>query len=1029
MRKLAWTGWNGWSAIGCALAVVGGLASWTAAPPKSEAQASQPALDRPVSFNRDVRPILSENCFQCHGHDAGSREADLRLDTQEGLFADLDGIPLIAPGDPADSELYLRIASDDPEDRMPHADSGLFLSDEQIGTIERWIAEGAVWEGHWAYQALERPPVPKPADSTWARNPVDNFLLAGIEARGWQPSPDADPRTLLRRLSQDLTGLPPTPDELAEYLAAPPEQAIAAAIDRLLASPHYAERMSVHWLDLVRYADTVGYHGDQDRSMSPYRDYVLRAFDQNKPFDEFVIEQLAGDLLPNPTREQQVASGYNRLNQITAEGGAQDKEYMAIYAADRVRTTSTVFLGSTLACAQCHDHKFDPFTARDFYSFAAFFADIEERGVFNGANNDGNWGPRVAVPSVAEQSAILAHESELAELDQRLSTMTPELAGALSLWEEGLRAHLPAEAQEFDWVDDTLVAAGTTSGGWNFVEAGEVVPLSGQKVRKQSGAGIVQHFFQNAERTLRIGEGDRFYAHVWLASDDAPSTLMLQINVNGSWEHRAFWGEDRINFGGLGTDSPGHRRMGALPATGEWVRLEVDASAIGLTPGMLVNGMAFTQFDGLAYWDRSGLLAQNPLHSFEGVEVSLQEVLAISPSERTTEQQAAVHSSFLALSPALDSVRAKRTAVEQELATVRAGVALSLVSKATTPRVMRILPRGNWMDDSGPEVFPAVPAFLPQPASSDADRLTRLDLAHWFVDPENPLTARVFVNRIWSLFFGRGLSKSVGDFGAQGGWPDQPELLDWLAMEFIESGWDVKQLVRTIVSSRAYRQASSSTGPQARDPQNAAFARQERFRLDAEFVRDHALAVSGLLSTEVGGKSVKPYQPPGFWRELNFPMREWQHDADQQGLRRGLYTYWCRTFLHPSLAAFDAATREECTVERVRSNTPQQALVLLNDTTYVEAARGLALRMLTEVGDSTERRLQHGFQLALQRDPSAEESAVLLDLLDRAPGAEAVGLLELGDHARADGLDQTEMARWTTVARVLLNLHEFITRY
>lgn len=1026
MQKVAWTGL---ATIGLALAVVGGLAAWPQARATPNEATAAPAPDEPVSFNRDVRPILSESCFQCHGHDPSSREAELRLDLREGLFADLDGIPLVAPGDPADSELFLRIASDDPEDRMPHPDSNLSLSQAQIDIIERWIAEGAEWEGHWAYQAPAEAAPPQPADADWGRTPIDDFILAGIESRGWQPSPDADARTLLRRLSQDLTGLPPTPEELAAFVAQPIDAAVAQAIERFLASPQYAERMAVHWLDLVRYADTVGYHGDQDRSMSPYRDYVLRAFHQNKPFDEFVIEQLAGDLLPEPTLEQRVASGFNRLNQITAEGGAQDKEYLAIYAADRVRTTSTVFLGSTLACAQCHDHKFDPFTAKDFYSFAAFFADIEERGVFNGANNDGNWGPRVEVASDAELAAILAYETELAELEVRLKTITPELAGELRDWEDQLRARLPAQAVEFAWVDDAPVPAGTTSGGWNFVDAGEVEPFSGSKLRKQSGGEIVQHFFHNAERTLRIGAGDRFYTHVWLDPLNPPATLMLQINVNGSWEQRAYWGEDKISFGGIGSDTPGHRRIGELPKTGEWARLEVDAQAIGLTPGVLVNGMAFTQFGGLTYWDRSGLHAQNGLHSLEGIDQSLQELLAVAPQSRTIEQTAQLHGSFLALAPALDPLRAEREAVAQKLGAIRGGVLTSLVSKATTPRVMRVLPRGNWMDDSGPEVLPAVPAFLPQPQPSESGRLTRLDLAKWIVDPENPLTARVFVNRIWSLFFGRGLARSLGDFGAQGEWPDQLELLDWLALDFVASGWDVKHLVRTIVASRAYRQASQSGGPQARDPLNAAFAHQARFRLDAEFVRDHALAVSGLLSTEFGGPSAKPYQPPGFWRELNFPMREWQHDPDQQGLRRGVYTYWCRTFLHPSLAAFDAATREECTVERVRSNTPQQALVLLNDASYVEAARGLAIRMLTETGDSPVARLRHGFQLALQREPSAEERDLLLDLLDRAPGAEAIGLLETGDHASAAGFDSDELAAWTTVARVLLNLHEFITRY
>lgn len=1010
-----------------------GLLVWetSAGTPSSGAAEVQ---DR-ISFNRDVRPILSNNCFQCHGPDAGTREADLRFDTQQGLFADLDGAPLIDPGDPENSELFYRITAEHGSDKMPPVDSGLALTADQVATIEQWIREGAEWEGHWAYQAVVRPEPPVVADADWGRNPIDAFVLAEIEARGWQPAHDADPRTLMRRLSFDLTGLPPSPEQVRAFAAKPLDQAVATAVDELLASPHYAERMAVHWLDLVRYADTVGYHGDQDRPMSPYRDYVLRAFADNMPYDRFVREQLAGDLLPDATLQQKVASGYNRLNQITAEGGAQDKEYLAIYAADRVRTTATAFLGSTLACAQCHDHKFDPFSARDFYSFAAFFADIEERGVFNGANNDGNWGPRVEVPTQDQIVAIARAEERLASLDAQLSTRTPELEEAQRAWEREL-VSVPVEPLDFAWAEDQRPQA-TIGGSWNFVDAKTIQPLSGEKVRRQTGEGIVQHFFHQAPKPLTLNEGDRFYTHVWLDAENPPETIMLQFNRNGSWEHRPYWGADKINFGGIGNDSDGHRSFGELPPTGEWVRLEVDPARVGLKPGDAIAGMAFTQFGGLAYWDNSGLRMVNPLASLHGIGLEVQQHLGKAEADRPAEAIAQLQEHFLATTPLLDAVRQDRASVQGELEQLRRAVPTTLVSQARAePRTIRILPRGNWMDDSGEVVLPAVPAFLPQPSSAEDGRLTRLDLADWITDERNPLTARAFVNRLWSLFFGRGLSRSLEDLGAQGEWPTHPQLLDWLADEFMASGWDVEHMVRLIVSSRAYRQASvDDPAWRERDPNNHALARQTHFRLPAEFVRDQALAASGLLDRSFGGASAKPYQPEGYWRELNFPMRRWQHDTGTAGLRRGLYTYWCRTFLHPSLLAFDASTREECTVERARSNTPQQALVLLNDPSFVEAARGLAMRVWGQEPSGDEARIDALMQHVLQRDARPEEQRILLDFLATrrtqfaADPESAAAFLAIGDHAAPEGFDPIELAAAASTARAVLNLHESITRY
>ncbi|QDU94014.1 PSD1 and planctomycete cytochrome C domain-containing protein [Lignipirellula cremea] len=757
-----------------------------------------------VAFNRDIRPILSDNCFSCHGPDATHREADLRLD--QPASAKEHGL---SPGNLDESEVWQRLVSEDEDLRMPPPDSGKKLLPEQLALIRQWIEQGAPYETHWAYVPPEKQTPPAVKQTAWPRNTIDEFLLARMEAEGIEPSPEADRVTLLRRLSFDLNGLPPTPAEVKAFLADESEGAYESVVDRLLASPRYGERMAMYWLDLVRFADTVGYHGDQDHNISPYRDYCIDAFNQNVPFDQFTREQLAGDLTDSPGNDQLVASGYNRLLQTSHEGGVQPKEYLAIYAADRVRNVSAVWLGGTLGCAQCHDHKFDPYTARDFYSMAAFFADVDEAKHFR---NGGNAIPTRRDPEV-------------------------KLLG-------------PAE----------------------------------------------------------------------------------------------------------------HRRVQQL--------------------------------------------------------------------EKLLQNAAATD--------------AQREAWQAELDALKASARLTMITVAIEPREMRILARGDWLDDSGPVVAPATPAFLPALETGDR-RATRLDLANWLTNPDQAggLTARVFANRFWYLLFGVGLSKNLDDFGGQGEPPVHAELLDYLAVEFYSSGWNVKRLLKQMVMSQAYRQSSVATpAARLRDPYNRLVARQSSFRLPAEMVRDNALAISGLLVLDYGGGSVKPYQPEGYYRHLNFPKRTYSADTDDQQWRRGVYMHWQRQFLHPMLKAFDAPSREECVAERPRSNTPLAALTLLNDPTFVEAARAFAARLLGEdqpanertISQTDEERLQAAFLQAVSRPPDPAESRLLLELLQQSrqayqkESAAAKELTAVGQAPVNEQLPASELAAWTTVARALLNLHETMTR-
>jgi hypothetical protein len=854
--------WLHLACVGLAALVAGGRGS-----------AAETALPQVVEFNRDIRPILAENCYACHGPDKKHRKAELRLDNEADALADREGHPAIAPGKLDKSELYQRITNEDETQRMPPEKVGKQLSPRQIALIGRWIEQGAKWQKHWSLIAPKRPELPAVGDTTWPGNAIDRFIRARLEQEGLKPSAEADRRTLIRRLAFDFTGLPPAPEEVDAFLADTSPEAYEKAVDRLLASKHYGERMALYWLDLVRYGDTGGYHSDNHRDISLYRDYVIQAFNDNKPFDRFTIEQLAGDLLEKPTTEQKIASGYNRLLMTTEEGGAQAKEYLAKYAADRVRNASSVWLGATLGCCECHDHKFDPYTTKEFYRFAAFFADLKEAAV--GRQE------QTKLPSAAQAAQLQQLDEQIAPLRKVLATQTPELDAAAAKWAE-------------------------------------------QK-RKEIVAG----------------------------------------------------------------EKPNPSKKGGLPA-------------------------------------------------------DVVQALMVEAAKRTPAQKEKLAAYYRIIAPELGPTRHQLVDLERQKAEIDKTIPSTLISIPVPPRVMRILPRGNWLDDSGEIVAPGVPAALAPPLFSPPSRggkeggdrrATRLDLAQWLVARDNPVVARVFVNRLWKLAFGQGIVKTLDDFGAQGAWPTHPELLDWLAVEFIDSGWDVKHMLKLMVLSRTYRQASAA-GEQLRqlDPYNRLLARQARFRLDAEMVRDNALAVSGLLSRKIGGPSAKPYQPPGYWAYLNFPTREWQNDKGEGLYRRGLYTYWQRTFPHPSLLAFDAPSREECTVERPRSNTPLQALVLLNDPTYVEAARVLAERMVREGSGGVEPRIQFAYRQALCRKAQPEEVRVLSALYDqhlqqyRSDKPAANALISVGDYPVAKDIDASELAAWTSVARVILNLHETITR-
>ncbi len=814
-------------------------------------------------------------------------------------------------------------------------------------------------------------------------------------------------------------------------------------VDMLLASPHYGERMAQYWLDLVRYADTAGYHSDNDREVWLYRDYVIGAFNANKPFDRFTREQLAGDLLPDASEETRLASGYNRLLQTTEEGGAQAKEYTAKYAADRVRNVASVWLASTMGCAECHNHKFDPFTTRQFYNMQAFFADLSEKAV---GRQDQTPFPSPEQAARTAGSVPVMPRWQRCGKDARLHADT-ETDAAAAKWE------LTLPNANVDWRVLKPIGA-VSSAGTALQILDDAAILAETKAVEEDHYTIVLP----SERTGPDGPAAGSPLRIPSLPSSGPGQaangnfVLSEVRVTAvpvaDPEARATAGGARKCLGRPRAEEfPVAAAIDGKPETGWAVSPALGKNHVAMfefkepvaNPGGTVLWITLDQNFGASHaigrLRLSVTKSAKPLRVSSGLPGPLAAIVAIPAADRTPEQrgQLAVH--YRSIAPELAAERTRLAEQERAKTEFFKTIPKSLVAMAVaTPRTIRVLPRGNWLSDDGEIVEPVVPTFI-APFSVADRRPTRLDLADWIVSRDNPLTARVLVNRLWKLTFGQGLVRSLEDFGSQGVTPTHPELLDWLAVELIETGWDVKRMMKLLVMSDTYRQSSTPTPAQHQhDPDNKWLARQSRFRLEAEEIRDTTLATSGMLVRKIGGPSVKPYQPDGYWSYLNFPTRSWVADKGDNQYRRGLYTWWQRTFLHPSLLAFDAPTREECTAERNRSNTPLQALVLLNDPTYVEAARVFAGRILKEGGSEPETRLQWAFREALSRPANEAELAVLMPLVSRsielfkADPAAVEELLAVGDSPKLGDLDPTELAAWTQTARVIFNLHEFVTR-
>jgi len=1005
---------------------------------------------RSISFNKDIRQILSNNCFKCHGPDEAARKADLRLDLRDEAFKERDGGHVIVPGKLADSALVAHIFSDDNDSRMPPMDSGKSLSREEQVLLAAWIAQGAKYEKHWSYISPTRPVLPKTEDESWVKNPIDRFVLAELERQGIAPTQRADTRTLARRVHLDVVGLPPEISAVEQLNDASTNEAYERLVDTLLASPHYGERMAINWLDQVRYADTNGYHSDESRSVTPYRDYVINAFNKNMPYDQFTIEQLAGDLLPNATTDQLIASGFNRMNQLTAEGGAQPGEYRAKYGADRVRAIGSVWLGATLGCAECHDHKFDPISTKEFYQFTAFFADIKERGVYVTGEQ---WDPRLPLPTQEEIEALEALDVQIAQLDRVLNENTPALVESQREWEVGLCA--TAGEWSDSWQPSYPIEVRSEGGATMTVLDDATVIATGENPRRETQVVTLSTSLTNITG-IRVEALNHWTMGHGISRAGTSPFVLSEIDIesispggHGSQPVAIASGKEdkRFILGGaadaidgalssgwsyLSRTSSGTRTFAVFQfaepiAGGPGTEITVRMRYFGLNPRTTIGRFRLSLTS-----------AETPGSSKEiGVPEQVLDALLIPAEERTDDQSERVARYYRTIAPELSETRKQWIKAQDDHVNINMGMLTTLVTQSTQPRMTRILPRGEWQREDGEVVEPGTPATFPT-MKVEGRRANRLDLARWLVDDAHPATARVFVNRLWKQYFGTGLSRVLDDFGSQGEWPTHPDLLDWLAVEFVDSGWDVKHIARLILTSATYQQASVTRNElDLIDPKNRFLARQTPLRLDAELIRDGALAVSGLLNTKMGGATVRPYQPKGYWANANTFGGESLNYVPTPGedqYRRGVYTYWKRSFLHPSLLAFDAPSREECTAERAVSNTPLQALVLLNDPTYVEAASAFAERIIREGGANPHDRIAWAFRQALAREPSDAESLVLAQLQQDhrtkfdADTDAAAAIIETGQRYVAEDLDHAEWASWISVARTLLNLPETITR-
>jgi hypothetical protein len=1027
---------------------------------------------KPVDFNRDVRPILSDHCYACHGPDEQKRKGGLRLDRGEDAFRELkSGRRALVPGDTNRSTLVQRILTADADERMPPAKHGKPLSAARIQLLIRWVAEGAKWQEHWSFAAPQRPALPEVRDRRWIRNEIDRFVLARLEQEGLGPNAEADRPTLLRRVTLDLTGLPPTPEEVDAFGADRSRDAYEKVVGRLLQSPHHGERMAQNWLDLARFADTSGYHFDGVRFMWLWRDWVIRAFNDNKPYDAFTVEQLAGDLLPDPSIDQRLATGFVRNNMTNDEGGADPDEYLNKYVVDRVNTLGAVWLGLTVGCTECHDHKYDPISTKEFYRLYAFFHNVPEKGL-DRIRTD-NPPPRLPVPTPDQAMKFVEADFRLKDAEKTLQDRINELGETQEKWERVTNERPPAQPSEvglirrlrFDGtVDEGGSVLGTEQPEFADARSGKALQLNG-KVHAEFGT--VPGF----DRTNAFA----ISAWVKLQSDGAVLSKMesapgfrgldllavdrrLQVHLINTWPDNALTVRTRGQFPhgqwlhvAVSHDGTGKAAGLRLFVNGRSRELEVEKDQLKdsiITPEPLRIGSRKNEafltgaVDDVRFFSRVLSAEDAKTLALEGHLP----IIAKSRGQRTEAERNDL-ARFYRESHAVDYLRA-----EDGLAEARrrkdafySEIPSSLIMEEMQPgRDTFVLIRGDFRNPGEP-VTPGTPAFLPPLPAGPANRLA---LARWLVSRDHPLMARTTVNRYWAMFFGTGLTKTANDLGSQGEWPSHPELLDWLAVQFRDGGslgmknsdkgrhdvgpWNVKEMVRLLVTSATYRQsAAASPEKLERDPYNRLFTRGPRLRLEAEFIRDNALAVAGLLHRQIGGASVKPYQPPGLWDGTDSVFEQ---DHGEKLYRRGLYVFWRRSAHYPAFATFDAPNREVCTFLRQRTQTPLQSLVLMNDPAFVEAARGLAQRVLREEPAKVAKRLERAFRLTLGRRPQADEVELLRRTYDqqltafRADAAAATALLKVGESAAPEAVDQPELAALTAVANVLLNLNETISK-